>query len=141
MARSEIYDSRARLRRSLPLRSSKICAAATSTVNAMALSMNEGSRGLLMDPFNGVADIEAKVIRVLHNYAFLEDPSRMIRATRFATRFHWPLEERTQARYESGKENGYIEHIRNSSIGYEIEQLAYEDDALGVLKGTKKRDG
>src|ERR1700688_2332573 len=94
--------------------------------------------GLLMDPFNGVADIEAKVIRVLHNYAFLEDPSRMIRATRFATRFHWPLEKRTQARYESGKENGYIEHIRSSSIGYEIEQLAYEDDPHGVLKAYEK---
>ncbi len=108
------------------------------TVNAMALSLNEGSRGLLMDPFNGAADIEAKVIRVLHNYSFLEDPSRMIRATRFTTRFHWPLEERTQARYESGKENGYIEYIRNSSIGYEIEQLAYEDDAHGVLKAYEK---
>ncbi len=108
------------------------------TVNAMALSLNEGSRGLLMDPFNGAADIEAKVIRVLHNYAFLEDPSRMIRATRFTTRFHWPLEERTQARYESGKENSYIDHIRNSNIGYEIEQLAYEDDALSVLKAYEK---
>jgi len=108
------------------------------TVNAMALSLNEGSRGLLMDPFNGAADIEAKLIRVIHNYAFLEDPSRLIRATRFTTRFHWPLEERTQARYQSAKENGYIDYIRNSSIGYEIEQLAYEDDAFGILKAYEK---
>src|SRR6202049_3842073 len=104
------------------------------TVNAMALSLNPGSRGLLMDPFNGAADIEAKLLRVLHNYAFVEDPSRLIRATRFAARFHWPLEERTQARFESAKENNYIEYITHKAVGYEIEQLAYEDDPLNILK-------
>jgi len=138
MARSEHYDKQGKPPQIAPATIIEDLRRRDFTVNAMALSLNEGSRGLLMDPFNGAADIEAKVIRVLHNYAFLEDPSRMIRATRFTTRFHWPLEERTQARYESGKENGYIEYIRNSSIGYEIEQLAYEDDALGVLKAYEK---
>jgi len=110
------------------------------TVNAMALSLNPGSRGLLMDPFNGAADIEAKLIRVLHNYAFVEDPSRMIRAVRFAARFHWPLEERTQARLDSAKENKYLEHISNKAIGQEIEQLAYEDDPLHIVKVLEKED-
>jgi tRNA nucleotidyltransferase (CCA-adding enzyme) len=110
------------------------------TINAMALSLNPGSRGLLMDPFNGVADIEAKLIRVLQNYAFLEDPSRMIRATRFAARFHWPLEERTQARLESAKENKYIEHISDKAIGHEIEQIAYEEDPLHILRVLEKED-
>ncbi|MGD0507115.1 MAG: CCA tRNA nucleotidyltransferase [Terriglobales bacterium] len=138
MARSEHYDKQGKPPQTAPATIIEDLRRRDFTVNAMALSLNEGSRGLLMDPFNGAADIEAKVIRVLHNYAFLEDPSRMIRATRFSTRFHWPLEERTQARYESGKENGYIEYIRSSSVGYEIEQLAYEDDALGVLKAYEK---
>jgi tRNA nucleotidyltransferase/poly(A) polymerase len=138
MARSEHYDKPGKAPQMAPATIIEDLRRRDFTVNAMALSLNEGSRGLLMDPFNGVADIEAKVLRVLHNYAFLEDPSRMIRATRFTTRFHWPLEERTQARYESGKENNYIEYIRNASIGYEIEQLAYEDDALGVLKAYEK---
>src|SRR6267378_860275 len=138
MARSEHYDKPGKAPQMAPATIIDDLRRRDFTVNAMALSLNEGSRGLLMDPFNGVADIEAKVIRVLHNYAFLEDPSRMIRATRFTTRFHWPLEERTQSRYESGKENGYIEHIRSSSIGYEIEQLAYEDDPHGVLKAYEK---
>jgi tRNA nucleotidyltransferase/poly(A) polymerase len=108
------------------------------TVNAMALSLNPGSRGLLMDPFNGAADIESKLIRVLHNYAFVEDPSRLIRASRFAARFHWPLEERTQARYDSAKENNYIEHISVKAIGHEIEQLAYEDDPLHIVRVLEK---
>ncbi|MCU1271229.1 MAG: Polynucleotide adenylyltransferase [Acidobacteriaceae bacterium] len=108
------------------------------TVNAMALSLNPGSRGLLLDPFNGAADVEAKLVRVLHNYAFVEDPSRLIRASRFAARFHWVLEERTQARYESAKENNYIEYITNRAIGNEIEQLAYEDDPLNVVRVLEK---
>ena len=108
------------------------------TVNAMALSLNPGSRGLLTDPFNGVADIEGKVLRVLHNYAFYEEPSRLIRATRLATRFHWTLEERTQARYDAAKENNYIENVSDRALGHEIEQLAHEDNPVDVLKALEK---
>src|SRR5947208_5697404 len=108
------------------------------TVNAMALSLNPGSRGLLTDPFNGMADIEAKVLRVLHNYAFYEDPSRLIRATRLITRFHWTLEERTQARYDAAKENNYIENISDRPVGHEIGKLAQEDNPVEVLKALEK---
>ncbi len=108
------------------------------TVNAMALSLNPGSRGLLTDPFNGMADIEAKVLRVLHNYAFYEEPSRLIRATRLSTRFHWTLEERTQARYDAAKENNYIENISDRAVGHEIEQLAHEDNPVEVLKALER---
>jgi len=108
------------------------------TVNAMALSLNPGSRGLLTDPFNGMADIEAKVLRVLHNYAFYEDPSRLIRATRLITRFHWALEERTQARYDAAKENNYIDNVSDRTLGHEVEQLAHEDDPVAVLKALDK---
>jgi tRNA nucleotidyltransferase (CCA-adding enzyme) len=108
------------------------------TVNAMALSLNPGSRGLLLDPFNGIADIEAKVLRVLHNYAFLEEPVRLIRATRLSARFHWPLEDRTQARYDTAKENNYIEYIGKRAIGYELEQVAHEEDPLHVMRALDK---
>ncbi len=138
MARSERYEKPGKPPQMAPSMIIEDLRRRDFTVNAMALSLNEGSRGLLLDPFNGVADVELKVIRVLHNYAFIEDPSRLIRATRFATRFHWPLEERTLARYQAGKENGYIEYIRSSSIGYEIEQLAYEDNPHGILKAYEK---
>lgn len=109
------------------------------TVNAMALSLNPGSRGLLMDPFNGIADLETKHLRILQNYAFLEEPSRMLRAVRLMCRFpHWTLEERTQARFDAAKEGNYLEHISNRAIGYEIEQIAHEDDPVGVMKAFEK---
>src|SRR5438270_7387155 len=110
------------------------------TVNAMALSLNPGSRGLLMDPFNGVADLEAKHLRILQNYAFLDEPSRMLRAVRLMTRFHWTLEERTQTRFDAAKEGNYLENISNRSIGYEIEQIAHEDDPLAVMKAFEKEE-
>ncbi|HEY6306859.1 MAG TPA: CCA tRNA nucleotidyltransferase [Candidatus Angelobacter sp.] len=108
------------------------------TVNAMALSLNPGSRGLLTDPFNGMADIEGKVLRILHNYAFYEDPSRLIRATRLITRFDWTLEERTQARFAAAKENNYIENISDRALGHEIEQLGHEEKPVETLKALEK---
>src|SRR5712671_6735439 len=140
MARSERFEKTGKPPHILPATIIEDLRRRDFTVNAMALSLNEGSRGLLLDPFNGVADIEAKLIRILHNYSFLEDPSRLIRATRFAARFHWPLEERTQQRYDAAKEGKYIDHILRGSIGHEIAQLAHEDDPLNVVKMLEKED-
>jgi tRNA nucleotidyltransferase (CCA-adding enzyme) len=138
MARTEHYEKTGKPPVVMPATIHEDLRRRDFTVNAMALSLNEGSRGLLLDPFNGVADIEAKLIRILHNYSFLEDPSRLIRATRFAARFHWPIEERTQARYDAAKEGKYIDHILRSSIGHEIAALAHEDDPLYVVKMLEK---
>ena len=137
-ARSEVYDKPGKPPEMSPATINEDVRRRDFTMNAMALSLNPGSRGLLLDPFNGVADIESKLIRILHNYSFLEDPSRLIRATRFAARFHWPLEERTQARYDAAKEGKYIDHILKSSIGHEIGALAHEDDPLHVVKMLEK---
>ena len=138
MARTEKYEKTGKPPMVMPSTIHEDLRRRDFTVNAMALSLNEGSRGLLLDPFNGVADIEAKLIRILHNYSFLEDPSRLIRATRFSARFHWPLEERTQARYDAAKEGNYIGHILKSSIGHEIGALAHEDDPLNVVRMLEK---
>ena len=138
MTRAEAYDKPGKPPTITPATINEDLRRRDFTVNAMGLSLNPGSRGLLLDPFNGVADIEAKVLRVLHNYAFLEEPVRLIRATRLAARFHWPLEERTQARYDSAKENNYIEYITRDAIGYEIEQVAHEEDPLHILRALDK---
>ncbi len=58
------------------------------TANAMAISLNEGSWGLLLDPLNGFADMELRHLRLASNYGFIEDPIRMVRADPLC-RPHW----------------------------------------------------
>jgi tRNA nucleotidyltransferase (CCA-adding enzyme) len=103
------------------------------TVNAMALSLNERSYGLLMDPLNGVADIESRHLRLVSNYGFIEEPARLFRAVRLATRLGWELEERTKVRYENAKEEGVIEGLSTYQRGYELEEIGHEEDALRTL--------
>jgi len=138
MARAETYEKPGKPPLIAPATINEDLRRRDFTINAMALSLNEGSRGLLADPFNGSADIENKVVRILHNYAFFEEPSRLIRATRFCSRFHWELEERTKARFEAAKEGNYIEYINRAGIGYEIEQVAHEEDPLNIVRALEK---
>ncbi len=108
------------------------------TANAMALSLNEGSYGLLMDPLNGVADIENRELRLVSNYGFIEDPVRMIRAVRLGARLGWQMEERTRARYETGKSEGYLSAMSAFQRGYEAEEIAHEEDPLRVIKALER---
>lgn len=104
------------------------------TANAMAISLNEGSYGLLMDPTNGVADVENRELRLVSNYGFLEEPSRMIRATRLLARLGWQMEERTQTRYENAKNEDAIAAIGDWERRYETEEIFREEDPLRVLR-------
>jgi tRNA nucleotidyltransferase/poly(A) polymerase len=108
------------------------------TANAMALSLNEGSYGLLMDPMNGVADIENRELRLVSNYGFIEDPVRMIRAARYSARLGWQMEEKTRARYETGKAEGYISAMSAWQRGYETEEIVHEEDPLRVMRGLEQ---
>jgi tRNA nucleotidyltransferase (CCA-adding enzyme) len=107
------------------------------TANAMAVSLNEGSYGLLLDPLNGIADLEARTLRLVSNYGFIEDPSRLLRAVRFQARTGWELEERTKVRYQNAKESEAIEAISSYLAGYELEEIGHEEDALKVLRGLE----
>jgi len=107
------------------------------TVNAMAISLNEGSFGLLMDPLNGVADIETRSLRLVSNYGFLEEPSLLIRATRYQARLGWELDPKTLTRYENAVAEGVIELLSPTARSQELEQIGHEEEGLKVLQALE----
>jgi tRNA nucleotidyltransferase/poly(A) polymerase len=107
------------------------------TVNAMAISLNEGSFGLFMDPLNGAADIEARTLRLVSNYGFIEDPSLLIRATRYRARLGWELDLKTRTRYDNAKAEGVIEFLSEHAISQELEQIGHEEEGLTVLRALE----
>ena len=67
-------------------------------MNAIALSLNRASRGLLLDPMNGLADLGRKELRTLYPTAFYDDPARLLRLVRLRLRLGYAVEEKDASR-------------------------------------------
>lgn len=65
------------------------------TINAMAIRVDGDHFGELYDPLHGQADLEKKLIRVLHSKSFVDDPTRMFRAVRYAERYGFTIDPET----------------------------------------------
>ncbi len=107
------------------------------SVNALAISLNPVSRGLLVDPTNGLADIERKELRVLHNYSFFDDPTRLLRLVRFRTRLGYSIEERTNTQFNSAREAAVADYLSPRSRLIEMRQLAAEPETADVVKALQ----
>jgi tRNA nucleotidyltransferase (CCA-adding enzyme) len=66
------------------------------TINTLAISLNQGAYGSLFDYYGGQRDIDDKVLRVLHNLSFVEDPTRVFRAVRFEQRLGFKIGKQTE---------------------------------------------
>ena len=79
------------------------------TINAMAMSINKTDFGDLIDYFGGKRDIDKHLIRVLHDKSFIDDPTRILRAARFAKRFGFGIEPRTGRLMAEAVKDGMLE--------------------------------
>jgi tRNA nucleotidyltransferase (CCA-adding enzyme) len=104
------------------------------TINAMAFSLNKNSYGALLDPFNGMGDLDKKIIRTPLNpdITYSDDPLRMLRAIRFAAQLNFKIEEGS---FESIKRNAHrLKIISNERIVTELHKIMMCDEpSFGFL--------
>jgi tRNA nucleotidyltransferase (CCA-adding enzyme) len=99
-------------------------------VNAMALRLSGARSGELVDPHGGVADLEAGLVRLLRPNGFVEDPSRVVRAARYAARLAFALAPDTEA---AGRDAAPVLDIGSARVASELRRLLEEPAAAGAL--------
>jgi tRNA nucleotidyltransferase/poly(A) polymerase len=108
------------------------------TCNAIALSLNKASRGLLLDPMNGLADIERRELRAISTYGFFDDPSRLLRLIRFRVRLQFSIEERTQMQVANAREAEVEKLIPPRVLGEELKRISMEDNPSAILTALEE---
>ena len=107
------------------------------TCNAIALSLNKASRGLLLDPMNGLADLERRELRLTNAYGLYDDPSRLLRLERFRVRLGFAIEERTQMQVANAREAEVEKLIPPRVFFEELKRISAEDSPAEILKALE----
>jgi tRNA nucleotidyltransferase (CCA-adding enzyme) len=102
------------------------------TINTMAVHVEVDKVGELLDPCGGEADLVAGLLRVLHAESFIDDPTRILRAMRFAARFDFKLEAKT-AGYLRGALPG-LAQISADRVRHELELILREEQRIVALE-------
>jgi len=110
------------------------------SLNAIAISLNPASRGLLLDPTNGLSDIERAEVRALTIHSFTNQPVRLLRVLRFAARMGFKLEQRTQEWFDLAIERDLQHTIGSEDAGAELRGLAREENPGAILKSWEEHD-
>ena len=110
------------------------------SLNAIAISLNPASRGLLLDPTNGLSDIEHGEVRALSIHSFTNQPVRLLRALRLAARMGFKLESRTQEWFNLAIERELQLTITPEDAGEEVRSLSREERPHLILKEWEEAD-
>lgn len=104
------------------------------TMNTLAIKLNKAEFGVLTDYFNGMRDIKDKVIRVLQNLSFVEDPSRILRAIRFEQRFGFRIGKLSLSLIKSAIKINCFDLINGRRLFHELKLILMEEDPLKAMQ-------
>ncbi|MBI4907980.1 MAG: CCA tRNA nucleotidyltransferase [Acidobacteria bacterium] len=108
------------------------------TINSIALSLGKASRGLLMDPTNGLADLDRRELRTVHSYALYDQPIRLWRMIRFKVRLGFAVEERTAGQYANAREAGLERHIPPRALFDQLRMIAQEVNSPEIIRALEE---
>lgn len=103
------------------------------TINAMAINLTPGRFGDLLDFFGGQRDLDRRQIRVLHSLSFLDDPTRAIRAVRFATRLGFEIAAETRQLIRVAVQEGVFSRLSGERLRDELAELVDEGHPVEAL--------
>lgn len=104
------------------------------TINALAMCLHPDRFGKIVDYFGGLSDLQSGLVRVLHPFSFIEDPTRIIRAARFASRFNFRLEQRTQLQAERAIQLGIFDNLGGVRLKEELKYILDSVHRLAALE-------
>jgi tRNA nucleotidyltransferase (CCA-adding enzyme) len=108
------------------------------TVNALAVPLGGPRRGELLAPEHGREDLDAGLLRVLHDRSFLDDPTRLLRLARYSSRLGFAVETTTAGLAAEALRAGALETVSGTRLGAELRLALEEPDGLAALSALSE---
>ena len=131
-SRKETYTGDGMLPQVVPGSVSDDLARRDFSINAMAIPLWE-EHPKLLDPYGGLIDLNARLIRVLHGKSFNEDPTRMFRAIKYESRLGFSISSDSLSMMFSAVENEAMSMVSGARIRRELELIFSEPTALAII--------
>ena len=107
------------------------------TVNAIAIALGGEQPGQVIAAPRALDDLDRRLLRVLHDRSFIDDPTRLLRLARYASRLGFAVEPRHAALAAAALAEGALETVSGARIGAELRLLAREPDPIAALRGAR----
>ena len=104
------------------------------TINTLAIQLNSNKFGTLIDFFSARKDIKEKIIRVLHNLSFVEDPTRVFRAIRFEQRFEFTIGKLTAGLIANAISMDFFRELSGKRVVTELRLILQEENPVAAIR-------
>lgn len=103
------------------------------TINTLAIRLNSPDFGVLIDYFGAQRDLQERILRVLHNLSFVEDPTRVFRAIRFEQRLDFHIAKHTENLIKNAVKMNFLDKLGGKRLLAELVHILTENDPLRAV--------